>query len=111
MQEGLKRTAMTNNDFQQDVKNLRGVLSKEGLICFEVVGLAQDRDLVFLLAQRLSANSADASNLRLVLKQLVLSLTENKGRILASLRNSPLVGANGEIDLARLPVSDRTVEF
>jgi hypothetical protein len=99
---------MANDDVPQEVKNLQGDLSEEGLTCFQVVGLAQDRDLICLLAQRLSVKGADATSLRLVLNQAFLDAVK-KGGILASLRNSPLVGADGEIDLTRPFVSGRMV--
>ena len=101
---------MANNDFPPEVKNLQGDPSEGGLTCFEVVGLAQDRDLICRLAQHLSVTGADATSLRLVLNQAILD-DFKKGGILASLRNSPLVDADGEIDLTRPVVSVRTVEL
>jgi hypothetical protein len=110
-QEGLKRIAMSNDDMQKESKNLQGDLSKEGLTCFEVVGLAQDRDLIIFLAQQLSADSAEASNLRIVIDQAIRDNPKKRGGILASLLNSPLVGADGEIDLSRPVVSGRPVDL
>ena len=101
---------MANDDVSLEVKNLQGSLSEGGVTCFEVVGLAQDRDLICLLAQRLSVKGDDATSLRLMLNQAFLDAVK-KGGILASLRNSPLVGADTEIDLTRPVVTVRTVDL
>jgi hypothetical protein len=102
---------MSNDDFQQESKNLQGDLSQKGLTCFEVVGLAQDRDLIILLAQHLSVDSAEASNLRVVIDQAIRDNPKKRGGILVSLLNSPLVGTEGEIDLSRPVVSGRPVDL
>jgi hypothetical protein len=62
---------MTNDDPPQAVKDLQGGLSEQGLIRFEVVGLEQDRDLIRLLARRLSVEGDGATSLRLVLNSAI----------------------------------------
>jgi hypothetical protein len=102
---------MTNDDPPQAVKDLQGGLSEQGLIRFEVVGLEQDRDLIRLLARRLSVEGDGATSLRLVLNSAISCDCTKKGNILAAFRNSPLVGAESDIDFARPVVRGRKVKF
>ena len=102
---------MSNDKSSQTVKNLNGGIPEPGLICFDVVGLALDRELIRLLAQRPSKPGTEATRLRLLLSQAVSGAPSEKGGILSALRNSPLVGAAVDIDATRRVAPDRKVDL
>jgi hypothetical protein len=91
------------------LENYRKRLSKRGLARFEVLGRAEDRDLVRALAKRLAENSPDATEIRASLREKIAPDTRKKGGILDMLRSSPLMGA--ELNVARRRVEARKVDL
>lgn len=79
------------------LKNYRDRLNKAGMARFEVLGLDKDRELVRSVARRLAENSPAAENLRAAVRRSIAGEAGTKGRILAALRRSPLVGTDLEI--------------
>ena len=66
---------------------------------FQVIGLQTDRDLIRTLAKRLGEGGPEASHLRAAISHAMTAAPTQKGGILATLRRSPLVGA--DLDLSR----------
>jgi len=66
---------------------------------FQVIGLQTDRDLIRALAKRLAEGGPEASRLRAAISHAMTEAPTQKGGILATLRRSPLVGA--DLDLSR----------
>lgn len=91
------------------IQNYRSRLTKRGLARFEVLGLDADRELIRSLARRLAEDGPEASRLRAAVSQTITGEPPRKGRILAALRRSPLVGA--DLDLSRLHEEGRKVEI
>ena len=83
------------------VKSYRARLSKRGLARFEVLGLNSDRDLIRSLARRLAEDSPEAERIRATVSRSVVGEPPVKGRILAALRRSPLIGADLDLDRSR----------
>jgi hypothetical protein len=84
---------MMSNAQTRAVQNYRSRLSERGLARFEVQGLETDRELIRTLARRLAQEGLPAAQLRQALEQSLQAELAPKGRILAALRRSPLVGA------------------
>jgi len=76
---------------------------------FEVLGRDSDRELIRSLARRLAEGGAEASRLRALVSRSVAGEPAKRGRILAALRRSPLVGA--DLDLDRPREKGRNVEI
>lgn len=76
------------------IQNYRSRLSEKGLMRFEVLGRASDRDLIRSLAKRLTEDTPEASRLRSAVNKSMAGDEPRKGGILAALRRSPLVGAD-----------------
>lgn len=76
------------------LKSYRKRLSQRGIMRFEVLGVATDRELLRRLAQRLAGNDDEAHALRETLLRSLKADPPAKGGILAALRRSPLVGAD-----------------
>jgi len=74
-----------------------------------VLGRDADRELIRTLARRLAEDGPDAARLRAAVRQSIAGKPPSKGRILAALRRSPLVGA--DLDLARSHEAGRKVEI
>lgn len=91
------------------IQNYRARLNAKGLARFEVLGRAQDRDLIRQLARRLAEEGAEASELRGALERTVMGEPPRRGGILAALRRSPLVGA--DLDLTRVHLEGRGVDL
>jgi hypothetical protein len=91
------------------LKNYRKRLSQRGMARFEVLGLSKDRELLRSLAQRLAENSPESAEIRTAMQRRVGTEPASKGRILAALRRSPLVGA--ELNLARPYIAGRRIEL
>jgi hypothetical protein len=70
---------------------------------FEVLGLDADRDLIRMIAKRLAQNDSEAARIRADLGRSVAGDNRTKGTILASLRRSPLVGADLNLTRAHVP--------
>jgi hypothetical protein len=88
-------------------QNDRRRLASRGLARFEVLGLEVDRELIRALAKRLTRNDEEANRIRAEVGRKV-SNKPPKGGILASLRRSPLVGA--DLDLGRSSEAGREVD-
>ena len=84
------------------IKNYRKRLKKRGVSRFEVLGLDTDRELIRSLARKLAQDDLEASRIRYEVIRSV-SGAQAKGRILAALRRSPLVGADLNIVRPRDP--------
>ncbi len=80
------------------VRTYRSRLGERGLARFEVLGRDADRDLIRSLARRLAEDGPDASRLRAAVSRTMDGEAPRKGRILAALRRSPLVGADLDLD-------------
>jgi len=91
------------------IQNYRARLNAKGLARFEVLGRAQDRDLIRQLARRLAEEGVEASELRGAVERTVMGEPPRRGRILAALRRSPLVGA--DLDLTRVHLEGRSVDL
>ena len=87
------------NSQKRAIQNYRSRLGERGLARFEVLGRDADRDLIRLLARRLSENTPEASKLRAAVSESIAGEPLKPGGILAALRRSPLVGA--DLELAR----------
>jgi hypothetical protein len=91
------------------VQNYRARLDAKGLARFEVLGRAEDRDLIRSLARRLAEEGPGAAELRGAVERTVLGEPPQRGGIIVALRRSPLVGA--DLDLARVHIEGRSVEL
>lgn len=76
---------------------------------FEVLGRDTDRDLIRSIAKRLAEDTPEASELRATVSKTIAGEPPSKGGILASLRRSPLVGA--DLDLSRPREDGRKIEI
>ncbi|MCL2659345.1 MAG: hypothetical protein FWD64_02330 [Acidobacteriaceae bacterium] len=77
--------------------NYRQRLKTRGVTRFEVLGLETDRNLIRTLAGMLAQGNSESKRIRLEIDRTVTSPAK-KGNILASLRRSPLVGADLKIE-------------
>ncbi|MBI3182616.1 MAG: hypothetical protein HYZ28_10815 [Myxococcales bacterium] len=83
-----------NRKSQRDaVTRHRLRLREQGLSRYEVRGLDRDKELVRQLAQRLAVGDDAAAQLRVTVAEQVATAPKRRGRILAALRRSPMVGA------------------
>ena len=98
-----------NSSQKRAIQNYRSRLRLRGLARFEVLGRAADRELIRALARRLAEHGSEASRLRAELRRSLAGQPEKKAGILASLRRSPLVGA--DLDLTPSREEGRKVEF
>ncbi|MDM9627027.1 hypothetical protein QTL95_14060 [Rhizobium sp. S152] len=83
------------------IQNYRSRLSERGLSRFEVLGRDEDRDLIRSLARRLADNTPEASELRASVSRSISGEPPARGGISATLRRSPLVGADLDLDRPR----------
>lgn len=90
---------MSGTSQQRALKKYRDRLEQRGMARFEVLGRDADRELIRSLARRLAENDTDAARLRVVVSRSLAGESPAQGGILASLRRSPLVGA--DLDLER----------
>ncbi|UPJ54193.1 hypothetical protein IVB30_20515 [Bradyrhizobium sp. 200] len=72
------------------------------MVQYEVAGLEIDRDMIRPLAKRLAKEGPDANHIRTRINELL----ESKGRIVAALLRSPLVGADLGLSRDRAPPRD-----
>jgi hypothetical protein len=91
------------------LNNYRKRLQQRGMARFEVLGLADDRDLIRSLAKRLSRDDPDAARIRASVRRTISGEPPKKGGILSALRRSPLVGA--DLDLKRPVTPGRQVDL
>jgi hypothetical protein len=83
------------------IENYRSRLTERGLARFEVLGLAADRDLIRAVARRLAQDGPKAAQLRAAVSETIAGEAPRKGRILAALLRSPMVGADLDFSRAR----------
>jgi hypothetical protein len=100
---------MSTTPQKRALKNYRRRLSKRGMARFEVLGRDADRELIRSLARRLTADDKAASQIRATLRETLVGESPGKGRILAALRRSPLVGAG--LTLRRAVTPGRRVDL
>jgi hypothetical protein len=100
---------MASSSQARAVQNYRKRLSQRGLTRFEVLGLESDRELVRALARRLAENDQAAAEIRAAVQSKVTPDTLEKGGIWRWLRNSPLVGA--DLNLERPFVEPREIDL
>lgn len=91
------------------VRDYRRRLEESGMARFEVLGLNLDRELIRVVARRLSRNDDEAKRIRCTLKRTLAGAVPPQGGILAALRRSPLVGA--DLELHRPVMHGRQVEL
>ena len=100
---------MGSKSQKRALSNYRKRLNDRGMARFEVLGLNSDRELIRAVARRLAASRVDAAAIRTTLRSAISAGDESKGRILTALRNSPLVGA--ELNLDRPVTAGRKVKL
>jgi hypothetical protein len=91
------------------IQNYRTRLNERGLARFEVLGRAEDRDLIRSLARLLAETGPEATRIRSAISQTISGEPPKKGGIVAALRRSPLVGQ--DLDLSRARVEEREVDL
>lgn len=98
-----------SNSQKRAIQNYRSRLGERGLARFEVLGLDGDRALIRSLARRLAEDSPESARIRDVITKTVSGEPPKKGGVYAWLRNSPLVGA--DIDLERVRGKVREIDL
>ena len=91
------------------LRNYRNRLNERGLSRFEVLGLHTDRGLIRSLAKQLAESGPDATRIRATVSRTISGDPAKKGRIVAALRRSPLVGA--DLDITRTVSGGRKVKL
>ena len=99
--EILENATLTETSQNRAIKNYRKRLGKRGMARFEVLGLESDRPLIRSLAKRLAKNDAESKRIRVAVRGTLVGNTVKKGGIFASLRRSPLVGADLKVERER----------
>ena len=94
---------------KQALSRYRKRLSQRGMARFEILGLDADRELIRSLASRLAANGPDSLRIRASVRLTISGEQPKKGGILNALRQSPLVGA--DLDLNRPVAAGRRVDL
>ncbi len=100
---------MAESSRNRAVRNYRSRLADDGIARFEVIAPQKDKALIRTLAKRLADGGPDADATRRNLRETVATGKPSTGGILASLRASPLVGAN--LDIARPQGEERSVDL
>jgi hypothetical protein len=85
---------MSNAAQKRAIESYRARLTQRGFKRFEVLALESDRELIRSLARQLAEDGPEAEEARQTVKALVGGAPRKPGGILASLRRSPLVGAD-----------------
>lgn len=93
------------------VENNRRRLREQGLDRFEVRGLDSDKALLRAVAKRLARNDEAGARLRADIEARVSPSPDQRGGILRALRQSPLVGADLDLDLDRETTAGRDVDL
>jgi hypothetical protein len=101
--------AMSNAAQKRAIESYRARLTQRGFKRFEVLALESDRELIRSLARQLAQDGPEAEEARLTVKALIAGAPRKPGGILASLRRSPLVGA--DLDLVRPRDDGRRVDL
>jgi hypothetical protein len=102
-------SAVANMSQKRALRNYRKRLTARGVARFEVLGLDADRELIRLLAKRLTESGADATRIRATVRRTISGQPPKKGGILAALRRSPMVGA--DLHLSRSVTEGRKVDL
>lgn len=101
---------MSNAAQKRAIESYRARLTQRGFKRFEVLALKKsDRELIRSLARQLAEDGPEAEEARQTVKALVGRAPRKPGGILASLRRSPLVGA--DLDLVRPRDDGRRVDL
>jgi hypothetical protein len=100
---------MTGAAQARAIKNYRKRLNQRGLIRFEVLARAADRELIRTFAKLLAEGGPDAERIRIAVRQTISGEPPKKGGIFQALRRSPLVGA--DLDLTREVTPGRTADL
>ncbi|WP_445219744.1 hypothetical protein ACKWRH_06190 [Bradyrhizobium sp. Pa8] len=100
---------MSKSAQKRAIENYRSRLTKRGIVRFELQALETDRDLIRVLARKLSEEGPEAGDLRRTVQQAVSGVPPKPGGILNALRRSPLVGA--DLDLTRPREEGRKVDL
>lgn len=100
---------MSTTPQKRALSRYRKRLNQRGMARFEVLGRDTDRELIRLLARRLSGDDPDSARIRATVRLAVSGQESQTGGILNALRRSPLVGA--DLDLSRPLTSDRRVDL
>ena len=88
---------MSNATQKGAIKNYRRRLQKRGIARFEVLAPDADRDLIRSLAKKLAQDDSEARRIRSEITRAI-SGQPQKGGVLATIRRSPLVGADLKIN-------------
>ena len=91
------------------IKNYRSRLGERGLARFEVLGLNGDKALIREVARRLAENGPESARIRDVVTKTISRESPKKGGVYAWLRNSPLVGA--DLDVERVKGEVREIDL
>ncbi len=83
-------------------------LKRQAMTRFKVLGLDRDRELIRSLAKRLAVNDTQANEIRMQVSESVAP-SAKRGRILATLRRSPLVGV--DLEISRTIDSGREIDL
>lgn len=105
----LSETSVSISPQKKALRNYRRRLEESGMARFEVLGLDLDRELIRVVARRLSRNDEEAKRIRSTLQRTLAGAVPPQGGILAALRRSPLVGA--DLDLRRPVTQGRQIEL
>ena len=93
---------MTSTAQTRATTTYRARLADRGIVRYELQSPEADRELLRAVARKLCEESAEADQLRRAMKLAVeTKSTATKGKILAALRRSPLVGADLDFTRAR----------
>ena len=92
---------MSNAAQKRAIRSYWSRQGRRGMARFEVQALDADRELIRALARRLADDSPEAMRARTMVQQIVSGEPPRQGGILRSLRRSPLVGADLDLDRAR----------
>ncbi|GLR91861.1 hypothetical protein [Bradyrhizobium iriomotense] len=99
---------VSNNAQKRAIANYRSRMTERGIVRFELQSLETDRDLIRMLARKLTEGQ-ETGQLRRTLQQAVSDEPSKPGGILTALRRSPLVGA--DLDLTRPREDVRKVDL
>ena len=100
---------MSTTPQKRALSRYRKRLNQRGMARFEVLVLDADRELIRSLASRLAANGPDSLRIRASVRLTISGEQPKKGGILNALRQSPLVGA--DLDLNRPVAAGRRVDL
>ncbi|MFY9692506.1 MAG: hypothetical protein WA776_04915 [Xanthobacteraceae bacterium] len=100
---------MRHSAQKRAIKNYRSRLAKRGIARFELQALEADRELIRMVARKLTERGPKAGQIRQTIRQAIAAEPRKTGGILAALRRSPLVGA--DLDLSRPREEGRKIDL